>query len=64
MDCADCGLEDCGSGPSTSLFRGLGPPRSPLSFADSESARDLHKIHPVGALGTALEAVPWPAQFQ
>eukprot|EP00969_Alexandrium_andersonii_P219000 9672732-Alexandrium_andersonii.AAC.1 len=45
-------------------FRDLGPPRGPLSRADSESAQKAHRTHPLGASGTTFEAVPGPAQFQ
>eukprot|EP00969_Alexandrium_andersonii_P295632 13068298-Alexandrium_andersonii.AAC.1 len=39
-DCRDRGLADCGLELATWRFRGLGPPRASLSWANSESARN------------------------
>eukprot|EP00969_Alexandrium_andersonii_P183649 8114820-Alexandrium_andersonii.AAC.1 len=46
--CADCGLADRGLACATSRFRDFGPPRSPISLVDSESARELARNAPLG----------------
>eukprot|EP00969_Alexandrium_andersonii_P191074 8440382-Alexandrium_andersonii.AAC.1 len=46
-----CGLADCGLEPVSWRFRDLGPPRGPLSWADSESAREKAQSAPLGSFG-------------
>eukprot|EP00969_Alexandrium_andersonii_P176822 7818809-Alexandrium_andersonii.AAC.1 len=57
-------MADCGLGPASWRFRGLGPPRGPLLRADSESPRKLRRTHPSRASGTGFEAFLGPEQFQ
>eukprot|EP00969_Alexandrium_andersonii_P234748 10364853-Alexandrium_andersonii.AAC.1 len=48
-DCADCGLADCRLEFATLRCRALGPPRSPISSADSGSARKQPQNAPLGS---------------
>eukprot|EP00969_Alexandrium_andersonii_P159137 7030395-Alexandrium_andersonii.AAC.1 len=50
-DCAHCGLVGCGLELTSRRFRDLGPPRGPLSWADSESARNTPQNAPLGSFG-------------
>eukprot|EP00969_Alexandrium_andersonii_P328706 14524427-Alexandrium_andersonii.AAC.1 len=43
------GLADCGLEPASGRFRAFGPPRGPLSWADSESARKSAQNAPLGS---------------
>eukprot|EP00969_Alexandrium_andersonii_P165152 7299500-Alexandrium_andersonii.AAC.1 len=54
-DHADCGLADCGLELADSRFRDLGPPRGPLSRADSESARETTQNAPLGSFRGEFE---------
>eukprot|EP00969_Alexandrium_andersonii_P355852 15445331-Alexandrium_andersonii.AAC.1 len=45
-DCAECGSADCGLELATLRFRDFGPPRAPLSLADSEFPRKAARNAP------------------
>eukprot|EP00969_Alexandrium_andersonii_P203328 8984787-Alexandrium_andersonii.AAC.1 len=58
-DCTDCGLEGCGLEPASWQFRDLGPPRGPLSWADSASARETAQKAPLGSSGDLFRGRSW-----
>eukprot|EP00969_Alexandrium_andersonii_P183072 8088758-Alexandrium_andersonii.AAC.1 len=57
--CADCGSADCGLELLILRICDLGPPRGPLSWADSEFARTTTLNAPLGGFGGQLRGRSW-----